>query len=106
GQQLLPFMARLAVIVPVGAGMLAAMVEEADVVVLAFERSDLALDELVELAQVGRDVGGNLEIHGASSLCRPSLCSGRQSLRRRQVDPEAAAAVVGRKANDGAAVTA
>ena len=49
GQQLLPFVARLAVIVPVGAGMLAAMVEEADIVVLALERPDLALDEGVEL---------------------------------------------------------
>src|SRR6185312_12177599 len=64
GQQLLPFVARLAVIVPVGAGMLAAVVEEADVVVRALERPNLALDELVELAQVGRDLRGNLEIHG------------------------------------------
>ena len=64
GQQLFPFVARLAVVVPVGAGMLAAMVEEADVVVLALERPDLALDEVVELDQVGRDVGGNVEIHG------------------------------------------
>ena len=67
GEQLLPFVARLAVIVPVGAGMLAAMVEEADVVVLALQRPDLALDELVQLAQIGRDLRGNVEIHGASS---------------------------------------
>ena len=64
GQKRLPFMARLAVIVPVGAGMLAAMVEEADIVVLALERPDLALDESVELDQIRRDVGGNIEIHG------------------------------------------
>ena len=64
GQKRLPFVARLAVIVPVGAGMLAAMVEEADIVVLALERPDLALDEGVELAQIGRDIGGNVEIHG------------------------------------------
>ena len=41
-----------------------AMVEEADIVVLALERPDLALDEGVELNQVRRDVGGNVEIHG------------------------------------------
>ena len=64
GQKRLPFMPRLAVIVPVGAGMLAAMVEEADIVVLALERPDLALDESVELNQIRRDVGGNVEIHG------------------------------------------
>ena len=57
-------MARLAVIVPVGAGMFAAMVEEADIVVLALEWTDLALDEGVELVQIGRDVRGNVEIHG------------------------------------------
>src|SRR5713226_2693697 len=64
GQKRLPFMPRLAVIVPVGAGVLAAMVEEADIVVLALERPDLALDERVELSQIRRDVGGNVEIHG------------------------------------------
>jgi len=63
GQQLFPLVPRLAVIVPVGAGMLAAMVEEADIVVLALQRPDLALDEFVELDQIGRDVGGNVEIH-------------------------------------------
>ncbi len=56
-------MARLAVIVPVGAGMLAAMIEEADIIVLALERPDLPVDELVEFGDVGRDVGGNIEIH-------------------------------------------
>src|SRR5581483_7280480 len=84
GEQLLPLVPRLAVIVPVGAGMLAAMVEEADVVVRALERPDLALDELVQLAQVGRDLSGNLEVHGVASVGR--------TLRRGQVDPKAAAA--------------
>src|SRR5215475_12120160 len=64
GQERLPLMPRLAVILPVGARVLAAMVEEADVVVLALQRPNLALDESVELAQVGRDVGGNIESHG------------------------------------------
>ena len=63
-RSVLPFVPRLAVIVPVGAGMLAAMVEEADIVVLPLERPDLALDEGVELNQIRRDIGGNVEIHG------------------------------------------
>ena len=68
GQKLFPIVPGLAVIVPVGAGMLAAVVEEADVVVLALQRPDLALDEGVELGQIGRDLGGNGEIHGALPL--------------------------------------
>ena len=64
GQKLFPFVAGLAVVVPVGPGMLAAVVEEADVVVLPLQRPDLALDEGVELDDIGRDVGGNGEIHG------------------------------------------
>ena len=63
GEQLLPFVPRLAVIVPVGPGVLAAMIEEADIVVLPFQRPDLALDELVEFTQIGCDFGGNVEIH-------------------------------------------
>src|SRR5260370_25201957 len=64
GQKRLPFVTRLAVIVPVGAGVLAAMVEEADIVVLALERPDLTLDEGVEFAEMRRDLRGNVEIHG------------------------------------------
>ena len=45
-------MARLAVVVPVGAGVLAAVVEEADVVVLGLKGPDLRLDEGVELGEV------------------------------------------------------
>src|SRR5882757_8965232 len=104
GQKRLPFVARLAVIVPVGAGMLAAMVEEADVVGLALQRPDLALDEGVELPKIGRNLRGNVEIHGAAppvnainmNGCSPGI------LRSRQVDPEAAAAAFCRQA-DGVA---
>ncbi len=78
GQQLLPFVARLAVIVPVGAGMLAAMVEEADIVVLALQRPDLALDERVELSDIGRDLRGNVEIHE----CAPPLWRSPEHLTR------------------------
>ncbi len=68
GQQQLPLMPRQAVVVPVGAGVLAAMVEEADVVVLALQRLDLRLDEGVELGEIGGQFGGNSEIHGGGSL--------------------------------------
>ena len=44
-QQLLPLVVRQAAALPVGAGVLAAVVEEADVVVLLLERLDLRLDE-------------------------------------------------------------
>ena len=73
GQQGFPFVARLAVIVPVGTGVLAAMVEEADIVVLALQRPDLAFDEFVELPQIGRDLRGNVEIHGAAPWQMPSI---------------------------------
>ncbi|TAJ82205.1 MAG: hypothetical protein EPO50_28355 [Reyranella sp.] len=63
----------MAVIVPVGARMLAAMVEEADIVVLALQRPDLALDEFVELGQVRRDIGGNVEIHRGRSSGKRSF---------------------------------
>ena len=90
GEEFFPLVARLAVIVPVGARMLAAMVEEADVVVLALERPDLALDEGIELAQIGRDVGGNVEIHGPLPFVwRPSYAAGR-SIRKRLPPPSAA----------------
>src|SRR5258708_11000996 len=89
GQKRLPFMPRLAVIVPVGAGMLAAMVEEADIVVLALERPDLALDEFVKLAQVGCDLRGNLEVHGRFLPLRPSYAAGRSM--RKQLPPPSAA---------------
>jgi hypothetical protein len=61
GQQLLPLLARGSVGVPVGARVLAAMVEELGV--LALERRDLLLDEGVELGELGLDLGGDLEVH-------------------------------------------
>ena len=66
-EQRFPLAARQPVVVPVGARVLAAVVEEADIVVLLLERLDLPVDEGVELAQVGRDLRGNVEIHGVSS---------------------------------------
>src|SRR6185369_14216350 len=61
-EQRFPLGARLAVVVPVGSRVLAAMVEVLDV--LALERLDLAFDEFVELAKLRADVRRNLEVHG------------------------------------------
>ena len=58
GEQRLPLLVRQAAAIPVGAGVLAAVVEEADVVVGLLERLDLPLDEVVEDVQVGDEVGG------------------------------------------------
>ena len=63
-EQRFPLLVRPAVTLPVGAGILAPVVEEPDVVVLAFERLDLVFDELVELVEQLLDVGRNGEVHG------------------------------------------
>ena len=68
-QQRLPLLVGKSAAVPVGAGVLAAVVEEADVVVLLFERLDLTLDELVELDEVLRQIRGDVEVH-CTSLSR------------------------------------
>ncbi len=52
GEQPLPLLVGQAPAFPVGAGVLAAMVEEADVVVGAFDGDDHRLDEIVELGQI------------------------------------------------------
>src|SRR4029453_10334924 len=83
--------------------VLAAMVEEADVVVLALQRPDPALDEGVELPQIRRDLGRNVEIHGAAP---PVNVHSPGILRSRQVDPEAAATAFSRQADGAAAMTA
>ena len=70
-QQLLPLLAGDAVVLEVGAGPLAAVVEEALVVVLRLERRDLRLDEVVELVERGLDVGRDVEVH-ARNLGRRS----------------------------------
>ena len=69
-EQGLPLLVGQTAAVPVGARVLAAVVEEALVVVLRLEGRDLALDELVELEEVGGDVGGNLEVHGCPQVGR------------------------------------
>jgi hypothetical protein len=62
-EQLLPLLVGQAAAVPVGAGVLAAVVEEADVVVRLLERLDLALDEVVEDLQVVGQFGVEIEVH-------------------------------------------
>ena len=62
-QQLLPLFVGQAAAIPVGAGVLAAMVEEADVVVLLFEGADLAFDEIVEHGEVFRELWRQFEVH-------------------------------------------
>jgi hypothetical protein len=42
------------------------MIEEADIVIGVFNRLDLARDELVELAEIGDQVGRQGKIHGNS----------------------------------------
>ena len=51
-QKLFPLVARQALIVPIGAGMFAAMVKEALIVVFGLKRLDLGLDERVEHAKI------------------------------------------------------
>lgn len=61
GQQVLPFAGGDPVVVPIGAGMLAALVEILDV--LALQRFDLVLDERVHRGEHARKVFGQGEIH-------------------------------------------
>ncbi len=65
-EQLFPLVPRQPLIVPVGARMLAAMVEKADIVVRKLERLDLGRDKAIELVQIGRKVGGHRKIHRLS----------------------------------------
>ena len=66
-QQRLPFMPRQAAVLEIGARPFAAMVEEADVVVGFFQRLDLAFDEAIEFAEIGCEVGRQVEIQGGLS---------------------------------------
>src|SRR3546814_12778926 len=70
-QECRPLGTRQALIVPVGARMFAAMVEEADIVVGLFQRLDLRFDEGIEFVQMGLQVGWNREIHVSLPLTKP-----------------------------------
>src|SRR5262249_12245405 len=62
-QQRLPLLVRQAAAMPVGAGVLAPVIEEAGVVVPLLERLDLALDEAIHVGEEGGEVLGDLEVH-------------------------------------------
>jgi len=48
----------------IGAGPFAAVIEEADIVVLLFQRLDFALDEIVDAHEKVGDLLGDREVHG------------------------------------------
>jgi hypothetical protein len=68
GEQCLPVLARQTVVVPVGARMFAAMIEEPDVIVAVLDRHDLLFDELIEFVEIVLQFFRNLEVHGVSLL--------------------------------------
>ena len=52
GKQVLPSFIGQTTAIPIRAGILASMIEKANVVILLFERFDLARDKVIELAQL------------------------------------------------------
>src|SRR3981189_2406240 len=50
----------------IGARPFAAVIEETDVIIGLFDRFYLLRDELVELTEIGDEVGRQCEIHGAA----------------------------------------
>ena len=84
-QQLVPLLPRDPSPLEVSAGPLTAVVEEADVVVLVFQRPDLGLDEVVQVLQQLLDVGRDLEVHATSweEPARPGLAGTRGATRGR-----------------------
>ena len=75
-QQCLPIFSWQTLSVPIRPGMLAAMIEETDVVVLCFQRFDFALNEIIEHQQVVLDGAGNFKKKGFGhvSLAQTALC--------------------------------
>ena len=65
-QQRFPLLVRQPATFPVGACVFAAMVEEADVVVALFDRSNGLLDEVIEFLEVGDEMRRQVVIHGFS----------------------------------------
>jgi len=70
-EQLLPLLVREPLVVPIGARILATVIEESDVVVSLLERLDLAFDELIEFYEVVGQVLGNVEVHERERTVRP-----------------------------------
>src|SRR5262249_30980232 len=63
-QQVFPLLARKAAMLEIGPRPLAAVIEEAVVVVLLLERDDFLLDEGVDVDEQLLDVFRNAEVHG------------------------------------------
>src|SRR5439155_26661698 len=82
GEERFPPLVRQTAALPVGAGVLAAMVEEADIVVGLLERLDLALDELVQLDEVLRQIFRNGEVHRSATSRRIAARASRGTTRR------------------------
>ncbi len=68
-QQLFPLFVGQSAALPVGARVLAAVIEEAVVVILHLQRQDLCLDKVVEFLQVLRQVFRDIKIHHGQDLC-------------------------------------
>ena len=68
-QQRLPFLPRQPAIVEIGARPFAAMIEETDIVVSLLDRLDLARDELIELVEIGDQIGRQGKIQGGTPGC-------------------------------------
>ena len=62
-QQRLPFVARQAAVLEIGARPFAAVVEEADIVVRLLQRLDFRLDEGIQLGEIVDQFRGQREIH-------------------------------------------
>ena len=62
-QQRLPLVARQAAVLEIGARPLAAVIEEALVVVLSLKRLDFRLDEAVKLGEIIDEILGQVEVH-------------------------------------------
>src|SRR5690606_156400 len=62
-QQILPLMPGKPALVPIRACMLAAVVEETDIVVPLLQRPDLGLDEAVQLGEIVDESLRQIEVH-------------------------------------------
>jgi hypothetical protein len=67
-QQLLSFGTGQTATIPVSAGILAAVIEEPDVVVGLFQRNNLAFDEVVELPEIVDEFSRQRQVHCTNVL--------------------------------------
>ena len=65
-EQRFPLGIRETIAIPVGASVLASVVEKADVVVLGLDRNDHIVDERVALIEQRPDIGRDREVHCAT----------------------------------------